>query len=199
MVSTTSSTRDQALELLGQGVSAEIVASALGVSASQISQYLADPEFAAAVTKQRYLSLQKNNQIDDKYTNLEAKLLEKFENSLIFLTNPDKILRAIQVINAAKRRGISAPQEIHKTEDIVPLVMPTVVQNIFTRNDITVNINNQVVKAGDQDLVTIQSGSMNKLLKESPAKLSAPTANNTIVDVIPVKKEHENVRQTNSS
>jgi len=50
----TSSTEDRALQLLGNGVPAESVAAALGVTASRISQLLADPIFSEQVTTLRF-------------------------------------------------------------------------------------------------------------------------------------------------
>ena len=52
-MSQSSPTRQHALQLLGQGVAPSQAAAALGVSESQISQYLSDEDFAAELAAQR--------------------------------------------------------------------------------------------------------------------------------------------------
>ena len=158
------STEDRALSLLGQGLPAEMVASAVGVSASRISQLISDPEFAAKVAELRYLALSKHNERDAKYDALEDSLVDRMSNLLPMMFKPHEVLKAIQVINSAKRRGSSAPEAITAQQTVVQLVMPTQILAQYTQQNLTLNINNQVTKAGNQDLVTIQSGMMDKLV-----------------------------------
>lgn len=160
------STESRALSLLGQGLGPEVVASALGVSASRISQLLSDPNFAAEVASLRYQTLSKHNERDSKYDSIEDTLLDRMKDLIPLMYKPFEILKAISVINAAKRRGSSAPQNIGSQAAVVSLVMPTQIVNIFgaANTSLTVNTQNQVVKAGTQDLVTVQSGRMNSLL-----------------------------------
>jgi hypothetical protein len=159
---TTSTTETHALTLLSQGLGPEVVAAAVGVSVSRISQLLSDPEFAAKVAEGRYENLAKHNRRDNAYDALEDTLIEKLKDCLPFMMRPMEILKSIQVINAAKRRGSSAPESITSQQTVVQLVMPTQILQSFTTN-----INNQVIKAGAQDLVTVQSASMARLLDQS--------------------------------
>lgn len=162
MSTTTSTTETRALALLSQGLGPEVVAAAVGVSTSRISQLLSTPEFAAQVAEGRYENLAKHNQRDNAYDSMEDSLLAKLKDCLPFMMRPMEILKAIQVINAAKRRGSSAPESITSQQTVVQLIMPTQVLQSFTTN-----VNNQVIKAGQQDLVTVQSASMDKLLSSS--------------------------------
>lgn len=155
------STEARALELLGSGLGAEVVANACGVTVSRISQLLSEPEFAAQVSELRFNNLQKHNVRDSSYDALEDTLIERMRDLLPLMLRPMEILKAIAVINGAKRRGQSAPEVISASNTIVTLVMPKqIIQNF------TVNLNNQVIKAGSQELLTIQSGNMNKMLKD---------------------------------
>ena len=162
MSTTTSTTETRALALLSQGLGPEVVAAAVGVSTSRISQLLSTPEFAAQVAEGRYENLAKHNQRDNAYDSMEDSLLAKLKDCLPFMMRPMEILKAIQVINAAKRRGSSAPESITSQQTVVQLIMPTQILQSFTTN-----VNNQVIKAGQQDLVTVQSASMDKLLSSS--------------------------------
>lgn len=161
------STESRALALLGQGIGPEMVAAAIGVSVSRISQLLSDPNFASDVADLRYRALSKHNERDSAYDSLEDELVAKMKDLLPFMMKPFEILKAIQIINGAKRRGSSAPESIISQQNVVQLLMPTQIFNNFTKQEITVNVNNQVIKAGDQDLVTIQSSSMDRLLAGS--------------------------------
>lgn len=153
------STEERALTLLGQGLGPEVVASAVGVTVSRISQLLSTPEFSAQVADLRYKNLSKHNERDNAYDRMEDTLLQKLQDLLPFMVRPMEVLKAIQVINAAKRRGSSAPESITNQQTVVQLVMPTQIINRYTLNS-----NNQVITAGQQDLVTVQSSSLPALL-----------------------------------
>lgn len=175
MASTTTSTEERALALLGQGLGAEVVASAVGVSPSRISQLISDPEFAAKVAELRFAHLVKHNARDEKYDKLEDKLLDKMENLIPFMMKPFEVLKAIAVINGAKRRGISTPEQISGQQTVIPLTLPTAILQNFSAKNIQVNIHNQVIKAGEQELVTVQSARMDDLLSQlskQPKELS---------------------------
>lgn len=165
----TSSTEEKALHLLGSGVGAEQVASALGVTPSRIAQLLAVESFAVQVAALRYESLQKHNKRDGAYDSLEDKLLEKLERSLSLMVKPETILKAIAIVNGAKRRGQSAPQQVTNTQNVVQLILPQIIAKQFT-----VNLDNQVIRAGDQELLTMPSGNLLKQVEEATvARLEA--------------------------
>lgn len=157
-----SSSESRALTLLGQGINPEMTASAVGLSTSRISQLLSDPEFAAQVADLRYKNLAKHNERDSAYDSLEDSLLTKLKDLLPFMLRPMEVLKAIQVINAAKRRGASAPDSITAQQEVINLVMPVQIINQYS-----VNSHNQVIKAGAQDLVTVQSGRLKDLVAQA--------------------------------
>lgn len=161
-ITTTTATEERALQLLGSGIGPEIVASALGVSVSRISQLLSTPEFAAEVAELRFTNLQKHNELDSKYDTMEQQLVDRLHDLLPLMMKPMEILKSIQIINGAKRRGQSAPDSITHQNQVVNLVMPT---QIITQYAVQVNVANQVVKTGDHDLLTIQSGTLLKTLE----------------------------------
>lgn len=154
---TTTSVEERALSLLGSGIAAISVAAALGVTESRISQLLSNKIFAAQVSLLRYRALQSHNIRDGKYDTLEDRLLDKLEDVLPLLMRPESVLKAISIVNNAKRRGQSAPNQVVNQKNIVNLVIPTIIAEKFA-----VNINNQVTKAGDQELLTMASGSLLK-------------------------------------
>lgn len=158
-------TEDRALALLGTGISTEKVASALGISASRISQLMSDETFAAQVVALRYDNLQKFNIRDGNYDDLEDLVLKKLKDAIPLMFKPDTILKALQTLNSAKRRGQSAPESITDQQTIVTIVLPKQITQKFTTN-----IDNQVINAGGQNLQTMQSGSLLALAEKKEAE-----------------------------
>lgn len=154
-IKTSTITEDRALSLLGSGIPPENVASALGVTAGRISQLLADETFADQVATLRYENLQKHNTRDATYDTLEDTLITKLQKQIPMMIRPMDTVRALQAVNGAKRRGQSAPEQVTNQQNIVALVLPTVIAQRFTTN-----ITNQVIKAGDQELVTMQASNL---------------------------------------
>jgi hypothetical protein len=168
--STTTSTEERALELLGQGIPNSMVASAIGVSESRISQLFSDPIFAEKLARIRYENLIRNSKRDEKADLLEDLLLDKLVATADFLMEPMKIAAIYAKVNAARRRGSSAPEAITAQQTVVSLVMPTTVINNFIKQNIQVDTNNQVIKAGNQELITVQSHKMDSLVKNRPTE-----------------------------
>lgn len=153
-----SSTESKALKLLGAGHGPEIVAQACGVSTSRISQLLSDPVFSAKVLELRYSVLQKHNDRDESYDSLEDTLIKKMKDIIPFMMKPGEVLAAIRIINGAKRRGVSQATNEGTHTTVVNITLPAILKQQFVTN-----INNQVIKAGSQELITIQSGAMNAM------------------------------------
>lgn len=149
--------QSRAMELLGSGVQSSLVAQTLGVSESYISQLLSEETFLKGVVDLRYKALSKHNERDGKYDSIEDTLLDRLKETLPLLFDPMKIIKCIQVINAAKRRGQEESGSITAHNTVVNLTMPVVVMNRFS---VKKDANNQVIEAGEQQLVTLQSGSL---------------------------------------
>lgn len=159
---TTSAVEEKALKLLGSGISTDQVACALGVSPSRISQLLAQEYFSEKVSALRYENLSKHNDRDSHYDRLEDTLIGKLEKSLPLMMRPETILGAIKVINGAKRRGAAAPDMVNTNSPVVNLIMPNIIAQKFTTN-----LNNQVVQAGDQSLLTMPSNNLLRQMKDA--------------------------------
>jgi len=143
------------LEMLGNGLAPAVVSSALGISESYISQLLSEESFSQQVTALRYANLQAATTRDRSYDAIEDELIAKMKDLLPMMYKPMEVLRAITVINAAKRRGADAPDNtvIHQT--VVQLTLPTAITSKFITNAA-----NQVVEAGEQELITIAASNL---------------------------------------
>lgn len=172
MTNAVSSVESRAMTLLGSGLGPEIVSSATGVSTSRISQLMSDPQFAAQVLELRFTQTIKHTERDNKWNLLEDKLLDKITELLPLMMEPMKIAKLLATANAAKRRASEVPESLQQTSGVVQLTLPVSIVQNYTQNNtsIQVNAHNQVVRAQDQELVTIQSGAMSKLLAESKVR-----------------------------
>ena len=168
---------DRAMQLLGSGVPANAVASALGVTEGFISQLLSQEEFSNEVTNLKFAALSKHTARDASYDEIEDQLIAKLGKSVPLLIRPGDILGAIKIVNGAKRRGHDSTDSIVNQQNIVQITMPTQIIQEFTKN-----IDNQVITAGDQDLRTMQSGD---LLKTVAPEQEIPTLSAPILDLTP--------------
>lgn len=170
MNSLTTGNKAKILEMLGKGLTPAIVSSAVGISESYISQLLADEEFAKEVTNLRFANLQKHSDRDATYDSIEDKLLKKLEDVLPYMVRPGEILKSLQIVNGAKRRGADTAAHSINTQNntIINLMLPKHVISTFATN-----ISGQVVEAehtnpdGSKDiqsLVTMPSGNVKGLL-----------------------------------
>ena len=151
----TTSVEERALLLLGSGVQAEHVAAALGVTPSRISQLLSNEEFALKVATARYENLRKHNERDGAIDGIEDQLIAKLKASMPLMIKPDTIIRAFNVVNAAKRRGSSSPEQTVNQQSIINLTLPTQIVQQFVKDT-----HNQVIKAGSQELLTMSSNTL---------------------------------------
>lgn len=155
-------TKERALSLLGSGLAPGIVASSCGVSESYISQLLSDENFLQEVVRRKYAALQKHNERDAKYDELEDKVLKQLESQLGMIFDPMKLMRILQVLNGAKRRGSSSADSIVQQNTVVNLTLPVAIVNQFS---VKKTADNQIIEAGEQKLITMQSGTLMDRLK----------------------------------
>ncbi len=148
-------------QMLAAGQTKSQAARTLGITPSAVSQLTS--------TEAQEAQLKRSSELDAQYDRIEDKLLKQLERSIGLVVRPAEIARTLQIINSAKRRGVSASLE-SAPATVVQLNLPTTIQNKFTLNS-----SNQVVTAGTQDLVTIQSNNVKNLLETHRAKNLLPS------------------------
>lgn len=144
------SMQEKILALLGNGVSPDATAMAVGVENSYISQLLGREDFSARVTQLRFDRLQKSSEIDKSYDELESMLLEKLHGVSDYLLKPSDILMALRIVNGAQRRGAGISQATHIVQNIVQLNMPAKLIQHFRTDE-----QNQVIEVEGQQIGTI--------------------------------------------
>lgn len=165
-------TQQQLLKLLGSGVSNAVAAQAVGITDAAVSQYLADPAFAAEVARARTDRLQAATKRDERYNEMEDVLLDKLESTLPFMHKPGEILGAIRIINNAQRRGAQAGADSsNQPQKIVVLNMPMQVVQRFT-----LNASSEVVEVENKTMATLPSDTLLKRMRTPDAASLPPPA-----------------------
>lgn len=170
--------QEKIFRLLGQGISQRQVADAIGVDESYISQLMAIDENAEKVRALKLAALSDRNNRDSRLDGLEDALIDRLEqdvkNNPVAFRNAMERVRALQMVNGMKRRGIminDADDLNNGNQKTLTLTLPASIINKISKMsvniDIETDINNQIIKAGNQDLITLQSKNIDSLLPNS--------------------------------
>lgn len=125
---------DKIKELLGSGLSNDVVASAVGCTLPYISQLMSDADFAAEVVELRSKALTSHTKRDKRIDGIEDKLIDKLEDAIDTdqVYKPKDILQAFHLVNLAKRRGVPAHANITQQNTIINLNLPERLVKQFT-------------------------------------------------------------------
>lgn len=159
----------QIKELLGSGLSAEVVSSAVGCDPSYISQLLSEESFASEVAAKRTLSLTAHSRRDASIDSIEDTLLGKLEEAVVagVFYKPRDLLMATSVVNRMIRRGTPAATSGVVVNTVVQLSLPASVVKKYTVNRV-----GEVVAVEGQTMVTMPA---HRLLQQLASPSLAPS------------------------
>lgn len=163
--------KQQIKELLGSGLSATTVASAVGCSSVYISTLLSTPEFAEEVNALRSVSLTADSKRDSTIDGIEDKLLSRLDEMVTegAFFKPRDILAAAATMNRMVRRSKSiGSAAVSHTTNIVSINLPPQVARKFVTNR-----ENEVIEVEGKTLVTMPA---HQLLHTLAADRAAVTA-----------------------
>lgn len=147
------SKKEQIRELLKSNCAPSDVALAVGCEPSYVSQLMQDQDFASEVAVARVKILQEQTGRDGKYDSLEDRLLNGLEMKLdqgVSFLKIETILRAIQTVNQAKRRGAPVGGPSTVVNNVINLNLPA-----HTVREFQVSGENEVIAVGTQNLVSM--------------------------------------------
>lgn len=162
--------RDRIISLLGQGLSAEVVATAVGCDPSYISQLISDEETFKQIAELRVQHLQAATDRDNKWNQVEDKLLDKLIDSVGYVIKPREILASLAVVNKAKRRGATAQESVTINNTVVNLSLP---QKVLQQLNFITNTSNQVIGINDKSLLTIPTQNIKALANQALPSLDS--------------------------
>lgn len=155
-------------ELLGNGLSNDVVATAVGVHPSYVSQLMSDEQFSSEVVALRTQTLTAASSRDRSWDGLEDRLLTQLSDVLDqrMIYKPNDILRALHVVNNAKRRGNSAQETLVVHQNVVNLSIPTIVMNAYKKNSHGEVVEVTTPEGKQQTLVTMPAAALMHKLSE---------------------------------
>jgi len=182
------------LKLLSSGVcSQEQAARAIGVDPSYVSQLCAESDFQLQIAEELKKGIEQAVAIDETYGDIEKNLSSKLKELVPWMTSPETVLRTLKFVNEAKRKtqvgspeasGMNGSANGSEGRGIVKLQLPNVIIQNFV-----VNPNNEIVAIGDKELVTLNSASLNQLVKsKTDTKQGLPK----VIDVKEIKSSGSN-------
>lgn len=164
----------KAIKLLGTGLLQVEVARALGVTEGQVSQWMAEPDFQAQVSAEIKANFAMQSEVDSNYNATERKLSERLLQQSEYMFDPDKILKALQFVNGAKRKLAPLQQNPQEGGGVtinapVTLIFPQQVAKEFMLSP-----NNEVIGVDGQEVLTLPSKNIDMLAND--IRLATKTA-----------------------
>ena len=160
---------DRIKELLGNGLSNDVVATAVGVHPSYVSQLMSDEIFSQQVIALRTQTLAAASSRDRSWDGIEDRLLNKLSDLVDsgMFYKPQDILNALVVANRAKRRGTTAQENLVVHQNIVHLNLPTQVVNSYRKNLQGEVVEITTPEGNQQTLVTMPAVALVQKLAEA--------------------------------
>lgn len=156
--------KDRIIDLLGKGISAVQVASAVGCDDSYISQLLSEPGVAEQVQALKAEHFAKYAEQDATLDKAEAAALEKVSHLLQFVTRPAEAVRVYGILNAAKRRTSDTLQNAQPIAQTVQLDLPAAARVRFTLTH-----DKQVIEVEGRSMTTMPAKSLAQQLEQRNA------------------------------
>jgi len=170
------SPEERIVRLLAKNVAVSIIADMIGCTPSYISQIAS--ENTTRISALKYDALVEASNRDDRINSLEDRSIgivetkiKQIEDNPYMLKNPMDAVRMLSTINALKRRGANNEDNTHHTgsNTIVNIVLPMHIINkynvatsgdVLNNDSVVIDAHNNVRVAGDQELITMPSGSL---------------------------------------
>jgi hypothetical protein len=156
--------RDKIIEMLGKGIPATQVASAVGCDDSYISQLMAEEGVEARVIELKAAHFSQYVEQDQKLDDAEAQALEKVAQLVPFITRPAEAVRVYGVLNAAKRRTVDTANAAGVVAQTVHLELPEAARVRFT-----ITSDKQVIEIEGRSMTTMPAKSLAAQLEQRNA------------------------------
>ena len=156
--------REKIIEMLGSGIPATQVASAVGCDDSYISQLLSEPGVCEQVTALKAEHFSKYVEQDQLADDAEAAALAKVSSLIPFITRPAEAVRVYSVLNAAKRRTADSMNASAPIAQTVALELPESARVRFT-----ITPDKQVIEIEGRSMTTMPAKSLAARLEQRNA------------------------------
>lgn len=144
---------------LAGGFTVTQIADSLGVTPSAVTQHAQAAGLYEKVAELMGRRQKQAASIDERLANIEERAAKALEASITMIADPMKLVRILQVVNAAKRRSIPEQQQVASSAPVV-LNLPSHITANFH-----FNAQNEAVAIGERPLVTLPATEAAKMLK----------------------------------
>lgn len=171
--------KERIIEMLGQGLSATQVASAVGCDDSYISQLISDEDVSRQIQELRAENFSKYVEQDKFLDDAEARALEKVSSLVGFISKPAEAVRVFGILNAAKRRTVDQVNQQQAVAQTVSLDLPAAARVRFTLTH-----DKQVIEIEGRSMTTMPAKNLAARLEQRNAsRLLDMQVPATILDV----------------
>jgi hypothetical protein len=177
--------KDRIIEMLGKGITAVQVASAVGCDESYVSQLLAEEGVLEKITQAKAEHFSKYVEQDQCIDDAEAEALKKVAYLVPFITKPAEAVRVFAVLNAAKRRTSDNLNAANAIAATVSLDLPAAARVRFT-----LTADKQVIEIEGRSMATLPAKSLAARLEQrNAARMLTSEIPDTLFTVLPSKAE----------
>lgn len=159
--------KEQIVEFLSKGFSLTQVAQICQCAISTVAE-IAEEHAGEIAANQAVVTLQRQ-EMDASMNNLEETILKRLETIIPFETSAPVLLRAFQILNAAKRRSEPEllPTQQSSTVNNTFIVMPSrFVQERDPTEGVVINGNGEIVEVEGRPLINASASSINTMLNQ---------------------------------
>ena len=156
--------KDKIIEMLGRGIPAIQVASAVGCEDSYISQLMSDEAIALRVSELKAVHFSHYVEQDARLDSAEEKALSRLTHLVDFITKPGEAARVYATLNAARRRTTDHVGQGNAPAQTVILELPEASRVRFTMSS-----DRQVVEIEGRSLTTMPAKSLAAQLEQRTA------------------------------
>lgn len=157
------------LNILCSGCTESEAAMAVGVSEGYIRALKTEPDFISQIKKKLTENVERAVEIDENYAEMERLATNRLKTYLPLVSSPRDLMAIAAFANSAKKKTSIAGMHSEKGSEnakTVQILMPTVILNNFSMNP-----NNEIVAVDGRELTTLNSASINSVVKSKEAEL----------------------------
>lgn len=175
---------ERIIDMLGQGLPGNVIASAVGCDPSYISQLMENDETRTIVAEKRAVRAEAGLRRDEKWDKIEDLALERAMSMLPLLTRPTDLVRVATMANAAKRRSTEVAGVNDSTAPVVTLNLPQAAVVNFQ-----MNVNSQVIAVDGRSMQALPTNKLAKMVEQPLADLRESITVDTPAPVVAQRKK----------
>lgn len=154
--------RDRAIRLLGRNIQQSVVAEAVGVTPSYITQLLEEPGVAEEVARLKAAELENAVEQADTIDAIKKAALQQIRGKLIFAKSPLEAARVFQILDNAKKITDN-PSNDNGANQVISITLPKSMRGVV---QLQLSADNQVIDVNGRSMAPLPSKALPALARE---------------------------------